>query len=197
MQFWRSYWILLPYRSICLQITPEVRKITKIVQCNITFIFIELSETSENFLKICLIFEIKNVTSFIKTHFYWMQGCTKMHKHAEMFHTNNGYKLAIVVFIATSLFSKWKFVVHFPTLFCTKMRSCRPLLSIWKLITSTLSFIWHERNSNVFRGSAFSQVLNPGPGPIFKRWKPANSFNLHKLRSLTEVLNQENSITKD
>ena len=136
-------------------------------------------------------FEIKNVTSFIKTHFYWMQGCTKMRKHAKIFHTNNGYKLAIVVFTATSLFSEWKFVVHFSNFICTKMRSCAPLRFIWKLITSTVSFIWHERNSNVFRGSGFSQVLNPGPGPVFKRWKLDNSFNLHKLRSLTEVLNQK------
>ena len=36
-----------------------------------------------------------------------------MHKHAKAFHTNKGYKLAIVVFIPTLLFSKYKFVVHF------------------------------------------------------------------------------------
>ena len=36
-----------------------------------------------------------------------------MRKHAEAFHTNKGYKLAIVVFIPTLLFSKYKFVVHF------------------------------------------------------------------------------------
>ena len=29
-----------------------------------------------------------------------------MRKHAEMFHTNNGYKLTIVVFITTSPFLK-------------------------------------------------------------------------------------------
>ena len=53
---------------------------------------------------------------------------------------------------------------------------------IWKLITSTLSFMWHETNSNGYRPwgpvfrtgpflrrSTFSQVQGLGPGPVFRR----------------------------
>ena len=70
-----------------MQITAEISKIRKNVQCDLTFIFIELS-----------VLEIKNVASFIKTRFYLKRGCMKMRKHAETFHANKGYKLAIVFF---------------------------------------------------------------------------------------------------
>ena len=40
--------------------------------------FIELLETSNSFVKIHIVLEIKNVNRFIKTRFDWKQGCTKM-----------------------------------------------------------------------------------------------------------------------
>ena len=50
-----------------------------------------------------------------------------MCKHAETFHSNKGYNLAIV-FIPTSPFSKYKFVVHYSNIIFTKTRSCTPLV---------------------------------------------------------------------
>ena len=113
--------ISCPCKRLCLQITAEVSKITENVQWSLTFIFIELSETANTFVKIRLLLEIKNVACFVKPCFYRKQGCIKMGKHAETIHTNKVYKLAIVVFIPTSPFSKYKFVVHFQTLFGRKL----------------------------------------------------------------------------
>ena len=78
----------------------------KSVRCDLIFIFIELSEIPNSFLKIDLLPEMKNLVIFIKTRFYWKRVCTEMRKHAEVFHAKKGYKLAIVVFTPTSLFSK-------------------------------------------------------------------------------------------
>ena len=64
-----------------------------------------------------------------------------MQKHVEIFRAKKGYKLAIIVLIPISLFSKQKFVVHFSNIICTKPRPCTSLLYIWKWITS---------NGNVF-----------------------------------------------
>ena len=54
-------------KSLCLQITAEVSKITKSVQCDLT---IELSETPNSFVKIRLVVEIRKIVSFINTRFY-------------------------------------------------------------------------------------------------------------------------------
>ena len=54
-------------KSLCLQITAEVSKITKSVQCDL---IIELSETPNSFVKVRLVLEIRNIVSFIKTRFY-------------------------------------------------------------------------------------------------------------------------------
>ena len=51
--------ISFPSKKLCLQIIAQVRKITKSVKFDLTFIFIELSETVKSFVK-----------SFIETHFY-------------------------------------------------------------------------------------------------------------------------------
>ena len=42
----------------------------KIVQCDLTFIYIELLEALNSFVEIRLVLEIRNVVSFIKTRFY-------------------------------------------------------------------------------------------------------------------------------
>ena len=47
-----------------------VSKITTSDQYDMTFIFTDLSETLNSFVKIRLVFEVKNVLSFIKTCFY-------------------------------------------------------------------------------------------------------------------------------
>ena len=60
--------------------TADVRKISKSAQSNISFILNILSETVNVFAYIYLVLEIKNVASFIKTRFYWKQGCLTMWK---------------------------------------------------------------------------------------------------------------------
>ena len=69
------------------------------------YFYIEFSEAPNSFVKIRLVLEIIIVAIFIKTRFYWKQGCIKMRKHAESFHVNKGYKLAIVFFIPALPFS--------------------------------------------------------------------------------------------
>ena len=54
-----------------------------------------------------------------------------MGKHAETIHTNKVYKLEIVVFTPTSPFSKYKFEVHFQTLFGRK-RSLADVYFLYK-----------------------------------------------------------------
>ena len=52
-------------QNYLLQIRADVRKIMKSVQCNQTFIFIEISKTTDSFLEICLVLKMKIVASFI------------------------------------------------------------------------------------------------------------------------------------
>ena len=95
------------------------------------FIFIEITETANSFVKIRLVLEIKNVACFIKTCFHWKIGnIIKIWKHAKMFNANKGYKLAIAVFIPTPPFSKYKLVVHFSNVICMKLRPCKHFYSL-------------------------------------------------------------------
>ena len=45
-----------------------------------------------------------------------------MCNHTETFYASKGYKLVIVVFIPTLLFSKCRFVAHFSNVVCMKRR---------------------------------------------------------------------------
>ena len=95
---------------------------------NLTFIIIELSETSNGFVKIRLVLEIKNVASFIKTHFYLKQGYIKIQLILRSFAVF--LKLTFGIFVPTSLFSKQKFKVYFSNVTSTKTRPCASLLFI-------------------------------------------------------------------
>ena len=75
--FWRYCTVLLPCKSLCLQITTQVNKIKKSVRCDLAFTFVKLSETASNFGKICLVLEIKKAAILIKTHFCWKRGYIK------------------------------------------------------------------------------------------------------------------------
>ena len=117
-------------------------KIRKSIQCKLTFILIELSEKLNRFVKINLVLDTKNIASFIKTRSYLKGGCTKMRKHAETFHANKGYKMAIVFFIPVSLFSKNKFRVQFSNVICTKTWPCTLLHFLFQaLILHYIEFI--------------------------------------------------------
>ena len=115
----------------------------------------------------------------------------------ETFHANKGFKLAIVVFILTSPFSKQNFAVHFSNVIYTKAVPCSPLRL---LTTSTLSFIWLDTNDNVssprgpvsptglfFMGSGFFfQVQSPGPGPVFRRYLKKTALKTKKKFSKSQ-----------
>ena len=58
----------ISFPCICLQITAEVRRITKSIQCSITFIFTLLSETTNSFVKMRLLLE-SSVAGIVKTLF--------------------------------------------------------------------------------------------------------------------------------
>ena len=157
--------------------TAEVGKILKSVQCDITFTFIELSETPNSFVKLPVVLEIRNGASFTKTYLSWKRDFTKTRKNTKKLHASRNYKLVIVVFMPTSPFSnkEKKFGVHFSNVICTKTRPWTLLLFIWKLITLTLFFVQHEVNDNVlspwcptmrpfFLGIRFFSGLGSGAG---------------------------------
>ena len=148
-QFWRYCSVTFPCKSFCLQVTGEVRIVTKSVQSILFLIFIELSKRANSFVEMYLVLEIKNVASFIKTGFYWKRGCVKLCKYGETFKAYKGYNLVMFVFLPTSSFSKQKLVVSFTNVHCKKTRTCTRLLFIWKWITSAMFFIWHEMNGKV------------------------------------------------
>ena len=58
-----------PCKSFSLQVITKVCKIIESVRCNLTFIFIELSEITNSFAKIRLVTQNKSDASFVKTHF--------------------------------------------------------------------------------------------------------------------------------
>ena len=132
-------------------------------------------------MKIRLVLEIKNVTSFIKTRFYWKWGCAKMRNHAETFYTNKGYKFAIVFLIPTSSVFKIESCGVFPMLFGLKRGLLHPTFykkmnhflivfhmtwDKWQRFNALRSGFW---NGSVFRESAFSQVQSLLPGPVFRQ----------------------------
>ena len=83
LQFGRYCTISFPCKSLYLQITAKVSKIMKIVQCDLTFIYIELLEALNSFVEIRLVLEIRNVVSFIKHVFIksgTAQKCVSMRK---------------------------------------------------------------------------------------------------------------------
>ena len=81
LQFWRYWTISFPCKSICWKIITEVSKIMKSVQCDIIFIFIEISETPNSFVKIRLVLEIKNCCWFHKKK---LSLKTRLHKKCSM-----------------------------------------------------------------------------------------------------------------
>ena len=52
--------------------------------------------------EVCLVFEIKNVVSFIKVRFYWKRGFTTMRNYVETFQWNSMYDLIYKVFTQIS-----------------------------------------------------------------------------------------------
>ena len=159
-----------------MKITVEETKITKPVQCELFFIFIELLETLNIFVKIRVAIDKKRA-NFIKACFYCNDGYIKTRKHVETFKANKGCKLGIIIFITTSLFSKLKFKVHFSNVIFTKTRRCTFLFFIWKRITLALSFIWLKNLALLLVLEVrffelvffFSQVQGLCPGPDFRR----------------------------
>ena len=58
------------YKFFSMQNLSAISKIMQLVQCDLTFIFIKLSERNNSFVNKWLAFEIINVAIFMKTRFY-------------------------------------------------------------------------------------------------------------------------------
>ena len=54
-QFWRYCSVTFPCKSFCLQVTGEVRIVTKSVQSILFLIFIELSKRANSFVEMYLV----------------------------------------------------------------------------------------------------------------------------------------------
>ena len=108
--------------------------------------------------------------SFIKARFYLKRGCMKMRKHTETFHAIKECKLAIVFFIAISLFSKQKLRRQFSNVICTKTRLAHLyFLHENESIQHCLSYYLRRMTTflaleiSFSKGSVFSQIQGPGP----------------------------------
>ena len=77
-----------------MQVTADIGKILKNVQCDLTFIFGVLSESAIRFVSFLVFLAVENVASFTKTCFYRKRGSVTMRKYVEMFHVNIGHNLA-------------------------------------------------------------------------------------------------------
>ena len=77
-----------------MQVTADIGKILKNVQCDLTFIFGVLSESAIRFVSFLVFLAVENVASFTKTCFYRKRGSVTMRKYVETFHVNIGHNLA-------------------------------------------------------------------------------------------------------
>ena len=77
-----------------MQVTADIGKILKNVQCDLTFIFDVLSESAIRFVSFLVFLAVENVASFTKTCFYRKRGSVTMRKYVETFHVNIGHNLA-------------------------------------------------------------------------------------------------------
>ena len=68
-----------------MQITADAGKILKTVQCDLMFIFDELSEFVVIFVSNLVFSAVKNVASFTQNEFSRKRGCVTMRNYAEMF----------------------------------------------------------------------------------------------------------------
>ena len=77
-----------------MQITADISKVLKNVQCDLTFIFDVLSESRIGFVSFLVFLALENVVSFTKTRFYRKQSSVTMPNYMETFHANIGHNLA-------------------------------------------------------------------------------------------------------
>ena len=77
-----------------MQVTADIGKILKNVQCDLTFIFDVLSEAAIRFVSFFIFLAVENVASFTKTCFYRLWGSVTMPKYVESFHVNIGHNSA-------------------------------------------------------------------------------------------------------
>ena len=77
-----------------MQVTADIGKILKNVQCDLTFTFHVLSESAIRFVTFLVFLAVENVVSFTKTCFYQKWGSVTMRKYVETFRVNIGHNLA-------------------------------------------------------------------------------------------------------
>ena len=77
-----------------MQVTVDISKILKNVQCDLTFIYDVFSELRIGFVSFLVILALENVVSFTKTCFYRKLSSVTMRNFVETFHTNIGHNFA-------------------------------------------------------------------------------------------------------
>ena len=77
-----------------MQVTVDISKILKNVQCDLTFIYDVFSELRIGFVSFLVILALENVVSFTKTCFYPKRSSVTMRNYVETFYANIGHKLA-------------------------------------------------------------------------------------------------------
>ena len=136
MQFWRYCTISFPYRSL-LQIITEVSKTMKVSNVTLNFIFIELPETHNSFVKIPLVLEIRNVVNLIKPRL--LRGYMKMRKYTETFHAAQGYRFQLSFLHQLNCFQNRNLWYFFQTLSAQKRGMAHPYFCLLLLSQRYLS----------------------------------------------------------
>ena len=135
------------------------------MQCvpyDLTFIFIELSETPNSVVKTRLVLDIKNVSSFIKTRFYLKRGrrkCVNMRKRSMLIRATN-WRLLFLYQLCR--FQNGNFLYTFQTLFARKRGLIRP-------------YFVHENESLQL---SVPYVTNSFIRSGFSNWSVFSSYNL-------------------
>ena len=77
-----------------MQITADISKVLKNVQCDLTFTFHVLSESRTGFVSFFAFLALENAVSFTKTRVYRKRSSVTMSNYVETFHGNIGHNLA-------------------------------------------------------------------------------------------------------
>ena len=126
-------------------------------------------------MKICLVLEVKNAASFIKTLFYRKRGCLKTRTHAETFHSNKGCKLSFLYH--SRRFQNRNLGCNFQTLLARKRGLAHPFFLYEN--ESLQHYPWEE----CLRRMLFEKNDN-----LFNPWGPVFLSSPFFLRSWVPVL---------
>ena len=133
-----------------MQITADVRKISKTFQRDLTFILDVLSESCFGFVSYSVVQAVENVVSFTKKRFYKERGRVTMPNYAETFQDNHGYNIVQKYFTKCLSCRKQKCVTPLQSAIIRKREFLQPHVLIFSLISSSFSI-----SSTISRGKNF------------------------------------------